>query len=162
MSTTTAPNTLSVSLSDEQLALRQVAAEFAAEHLAPHALDWDQTKHFPVDVLRQAARLGMGGIYVAEDVGGTGLSRLDAALIFEALAGGCPSIAGYLSIHNMVAAMIDRHGDPEQRARWLPELCSMARLSSYCLTEPGAGSDAAAITTRATPSGADYVLEGVK
>ncbi|MEV0675351.1 acyl-CoA dehydrogenase family protein [Actinosynnema sp. NPDC050436] len=149
-------------LNDDQLALRETAADFAAEHLAPHAVEWDQAKHFPVDVLRKAAEIGMGGIYVAEDVGGSGLGRLDAAVVFEALAGGCPSIAAYLSIHNMVAWMIDRHGTEEQRATLLPDLCSMRILGSYCLTEPGAGSDAAAIRTTARRDGDSYVLDGVK
>ncbi|QWF78493.1 acyl-CoA dehydrogenase family protein [Amycolatopsis sp. CA-230715] len=149
-------------LSDEQRALRETAADFAAEHLAPHALEWDQAKHFPVDVLRKAAQLGMGGVYVAEDAGGSGLGRLDAALIFEALATGCPSIAGYLSIHNMVGWMIDRFGDDAQRHRILPRLCTMDALGSYCLTEPGAGSDAAALSTRAVRDGDHYVVDGVK
>lgn len=149
-------------LSEEHRALRATAADFAAEHLAPNAIDWDQTKHFPVDVLRKAAQLGMGGICIGEDHGGSGLTRLDATLIFEALATGCPSIAGYVSIHNMVAWMIDRYGDPEQRQRFLPGLCSMDLLGSYCLTEPGAGSDAAALRTRARRDGGDYVLDGVK
>ena len=149
-------------LTEEQAALRDVAADFAAEHLAPYAVEWDQTKHFPVDVLRKAAELGMGGLYVTEESGGTGLTRLDAVLIFEALARGCPSIAGYLSIHNMVAAMIDRYGTPEQRSRWLPGLCRMDALGSYCLTEPGAGSDAAAVVTRARRDGDGYLLDGVK
>jgi alkylation response protein AidB-like acyl-CoA dehydrogenase len=149
-------------LTDDQLALRQVAADFAREHLAPDAVAWDQDKHFPVDVLRKAAGLGMGGICVREDAGGSGLTRLDAAVIFEALAGGCPSIAGYLSIHNMVAAMIDRYASPGQRALRLPGLCSMQQLGSYCLTEPGAGSDAASVRTRAVRDGDEYVLDGVK
>jgi alkylation response protein AidB-like acyl-CoA dehydrogenase len=149
-------------LTEDQLALRQVAADFAREHLAPNAVTWDQEKYFPVDVLRKAAGLGMGGIYVGEDVGGSGLTRLDAVIIFEALAGGCPSIAGYLSIHNMVAWMIDRYASPGQRALRLPGLCSMEQLGSYCLTEPGAGSDAAAIRTRAVRDGDEYVLDGVK
>lgn len=149
-------------ISDEQHALRDTAAAFAAEHLEPNALRWDQTKHFPVDVLRKAAQLGMGGICVSTDVGGSGLGRLDAAVIFEALATGCPSIAAYLSIHNMVTAMIDRHGDAAQRDRFVPGLCSMERLGSYCLTEPGAGSDAAALITRAQRDGEYYILDGVK
>ncbi|EIV92508.1 acyl-CoA dehydrogenase family protein [Frankia sp. QA3] len=149
-------------LTDTQHALRETAAAFAAEHLEPNALRWDQTKHFPVDVLRKAAQLGMGGICVAEDVGGSGLGRLDSAVIFEALATGCPSIAAYLSIHNMVTSMIDRYGDAAQRARFVPALCSMEHLASYCLTEPGAGSDAAALSTRARREGASYILDGVK
>lgn len=150
------------SLTDDQRAIAQTTLEFAAEHLAPHAVTWDQEKHFPVDVLTKAADLGLGGIYVQEDQGGSGLSRMDAALIFEALATGCPSIAAYVSIHNMVAWMVDRYGDAEQRARVLPGLCSMRDLASYCLTEPGAGSDAAALRTRAVRDGDSYVLNGVK
>ncbi|MET7299197.1 acyl-CoA dehydrogenase family protein [Embleya sp. NPDC005575] len=149
-------------LTDDQLAIVETTRDFAREHLSPHAIEWDRTGHFPVDVLRKGADLGLGGITVREDEGGSGLDRLDSALIFEALAGGCPTIAAYYSIHNMVASMIDRHGTPEQRARWLPGLCSMRELASYCLTEPGAGSDAAALTTRATRDGDDYVLHGVK
>ncbi|GAB3298591.1 isobutyryl-CoA dehydrogenase [Parasphingorhabdus pacifica] len=149
-------------LSEDQLAIQETAREFAAEQLAPKAIEWDQEKHFPVDVLRQAARIGIGGIYVGEDVGGTGLTRFDSVLIFEALATGCPSIAAYISIHNMVAGMIDRFGSDEQRARWLPSLCSMDQLGSYCLTEPGAGSDAAALQTSAVRDGDHYVLNGVK
>jgi len=149
-------------LTEEQLALAELAGSFAQEHLAPNAVAWDEAKHFPVDVLRQAAALGMGGIYVAEDVGGAGLSRLDAALIFEGLATGCPSIAAYLSIHNMATWMIDRFGSQAQRQRFLPRLVSMEHLSSYCLTEPGAGSDAAALKTRARRDGDAFVLDGVK
>ncbi|KAA5828677.1 isobutyryl-CoA dehydrogenase [Saccharopolyspora hirsuta] len=149
-------------LTDDQRAIRDAAREFAAEQLAPHAVEWDQDKHFPVDTLRLAGELGMGGVYVDESVGGSGLSRFDSALIFEALAGGDPSIAAYISIHNMCAGMIDRFGTDAQRARWLPQLCSMERLASYCLTEPGAGSDAAALQTRAVRDGDDYVLTGVK
>ncbi len=150
------------SLTDEQLALAELARDFARDELAPHAVAWDESKHFPMDVLRQAAGLGMGGITIAEDVGGAGLSRLEAALVFEALATGCPSIAAYLSIHNMAAWMIDRFGSPAQRHRFLPALVSMEHFSSYCLTEPGAGSDAAALKTRARRDGDHYVLDGVK
>ncbi|MBC7141086.1 MAG: isobutyryl-CoA dehydrogenase, partial [Rhodobacteraceae bacterium] len=130
--------------------------------LAPHAVDWDRDKHFPVDTLRKAAALGMGGIYVGEDVGGSGLSRLEAALIFEALSTGCPSVAAYLSIHNMSAWMIDRFGSEAQRAAFLPDLCAMTTMASYCLTEPGAGSDAAALRTKAVRDGDAYVLDGQK
>lgn len=153
---------LSKELTEEQRALAETAGDFAAEHLAPHAVDWDRRRHFPVDVLRKAAGLGMGGIYVAEAHGGSGLTRADAVLIFEALATGCPSIAGYLSIHNMVCWMVDRYGDPEQRARLLPGLCAMDQLASYCLTEPDAGSDAAALRTTAVRDGEEYLLTGVK
>ncbi|WP_086692991.1 acyl-CoA dehydrogenase family protein [Streptomyces recifensis] len=149
-------------LTEDQQALVETTLDFAQDHLAPRALDWDRDKHFPVDVLRKAAGLGLGGVYVREEYGGSGLSRADGVLVFESLASGCPSIAGYLSIHNMVAWMIDRYGADTQRERWLPRLCAMEDLASYCLTEPGAGSDAAALTTRAVRDGDEYVLTGVK
>ena len=148
---------------DEQLQIREMVDAFAAEKLAPNTLEWDQTAHFPVDVLRDLAELGLAGIYVDPEHGGTGLGRMEAALIFEGLAKGCVSTAAYLSIHNMVAWMIDKFGDDEQRAEWLPKLCSMEQIASYCLTEPGSGSDAAALKTRAEPDGnAYYVLNGSK
>jgi alkylation response protein AidB-like acyl-CoA dehydrogenase len=150
------------SLTEDQIAIRDMAQSFAAENLAPKAVEWDQAKFFPVDVLREAAALGMGGVYIREDVGGSGLSRLDAALIFEALATGCPTISAYLSIHNMAVWMIDRYGSDEQRHRFIPKLCTMEHLASYCLTEPGAGSDAAALKTRAVRDGRHYVVNGVK
>ena len=139
---------LSFALGEEQAAIRDMAREFAAEHLAPFAVEWDRNKFFPLETMRAAAALGMGGIYVDEALGGSGLSRLDAALIIEALATGCPTIAAYISIHNMVAGMIDRYGNDEQRSRYLPQLCSMEHFASYCLTEPAAGSDAAALRTQ--------------
>lgn len=147
---------------EERAAIVQAVSEFAAAELAPHALEWDQQKHFPRDVLRAAGELGLGGVYVRDDVGGSGLSRTDAAAIFEALAYGDPSIAAYVSIHNMVAWMIDSYGTEAQRHEWLPRLVTMADLGAYCLTEPGAGSDAAAITTSAIRDGDEYVLTGVK
>ncbi|MFJ7071189.1 acyl-CoA dehydrogenase family protein [Streptomyces sp. NPDC098781] len=150
------------SLTEDQQALVETTLDFAQDHLAPHALDWDRDKHFPVDVLRKAAGLGLGGVYVREESGGSGLSRADGVLVFETLASGCPSIAGYLSIHNMVAWMVDHYGDTAQRDRWLPRLCAMEDLGSYCLTEPGAGSDAAALRTRAVRDGDHWVLTGVK
>jgi alkylation response protein AidB-like acyl-CoA dehydrogenase len=149
-------------LSHDQDELRRTVVEFAHRELAPHAIRWDQEEHFPVDVLRRAASLGLGGVWVAEDVGGSALSRLDAVVVFEALATGCPSLAAYVSIHNMVAGMVDRFGDEDQRKRYLPALCSMEHLSSYCLTEADAGSDAAALRTTARRDGEDYVLDGVK
>ena len=149
-------------LSEEQTAIRDMAAGFAAEELAPFAVEWDQSRHFPVETLRKAGALGLGGIYVRDDLGGSGLSRLDAALIFEALSTGCPTIAAYISIHNMCAWMVDHYGSEEQRRRWLPGLASMDLLASYCLTEPGAGSDASALCSRAVLSGAHYVLDGQK
>jgi len=149
-------------LNDDQAALVALARDFAADRIAPHALAWDRDRHFPVDVLREAAALGFGAVTVRDDLGGSGLSRLDSTLIFEALAEACPTVAAYLSIHNMVAALVDRFGTPEQRERWLPDLVGMARLASYCLTEPEAGSDAAALRTRARRDGACYVLDGQK
>ncbi|MBU8545331.1 MULTISPECIES: acyl-CoA dehydrogenase family protein [Roseomonadaceae] len=143
-------------------ALRDTALAFARDRLAPNALDWDQQRHFPVDVLREAAALGMAALYVREESGGAGLTRLDAAVVFEALATGCPTISAFLSIHNMVAWMVDRHGTPAQREAWLPRLIPMQAIASYCLTEPDAGSDAAALATRATRDNAGYVLEGTK
>lgn len=153
---------ITTSLTPDQQAIVETTLDFAEDHLAPRAVQWDQDKHFPLDVLRKAAGLGLGGVYVREDQGGSGLTRADGVLVFEALASGCPSIAGYLSIHNMVAWMIDAYGDQEQRARWLPRLCSMDDLGSYCLTEPGAGSDAGSLSTRAVRDGDGYVLSGVK
>jgi alkylation response protein AidB-like acyl-CoA dehydrogenase len=150
------------SLGEDQIALRDMARAFADDVFAPNALAWDEARHFPVAEMRKAAELGMGGVYISEDVGGSGLSRLDAALIFEALATGCPTVAAYMSIHNMAAWMIDAYGSDEQRKTWLPRLCSMELLASYCLTEPGAGSDAAALTTRARRDGDDYLLNGQK
>ena len=149
-------------LSEDQLAIQEMATAFANDTLAPNAMRWDEEKHFPVAEMRQAAALGMGGIYIAEDVGGSGLSRLDAALIFEALSTGCPTVAAYISIHNMCAWMIDRYGSAEQRAAFLPKLCTMEHLASYCLTEPGAGSDAAALKTKAVLDGDHYILDGQK
>jgi alkylation response protein AidB-like acyl-CoA dehydrogenase len=153
---------LSFNLGEDQLAIREMAREFAAERLAPFAVEWDREKKFPVDVMRDAAALGMGGIYIGEAYGGSGLTRLDAALIIEALATGCPTISAYISIHNMVAGMIDRYGDAAQRDKYLPKLCSMEWLASYCLTEPAAGSDAGALRTKAVLDGDHYVVNGVK
>jgi alkylation response protein AidB-like acyl-CoA dehydrogenase len=149
-------------LTEDQITIRDMAREFAAEKLAPHALEWDEKRHFPMDVIRETAALGMSGIYVSEASGGTGLSRLDAALIFEALAEGCPAVSAYLSIHNMVAWMIDRYGTDAQKATFLPDLLSMKHFGAYCLTEPGSGSDAAALKTRAVRDGDHYVLNGQK
>jgi alkylation response protein AidB-like acyl-CoA dehydrogenase len=150
------------SLDPDQVAIRDMARAFSDEVLAPNAVAWDEAKHFPVAEMRQAAALGMGGICIAEDVGGSGLSRLTASLIFEALAAGCPTISAYMSIHNMTAGLIDTFGSDAQRRRWLPKLCTMELLASYCLSEPGAGSDAAALATRASRDGEDYVLNGHK
>jgi alkylation response protein AidB-like acyl-CoA dehydrogenase len=149
-------------VTEDQRSIVQMVRQFATEELAPHAAEWDETHHFPVDVLRKAGELGMGGIYVKEDFGGSGLTRADSVLIFEELAKGDTTIAAYISIHNMVAWMIDTYGNDLQRAEWIPQLASMEALGSYCLTEPGAGSDAAALSTRAVRDGDDYLLTGVK
>lgn len=147
---------------EEQAAIQAMAVDFAAAEITPYTAEWDEKKHFPVDTLRHAGELGFGGIYVRDDVGGSGLSRFDAVLIFEALSGGCPAIAAYISINNMCAWMIDRFGTEVQRQAWLPTLVTMERLASYCLTEPGSGSDAGALRTRAVRDGDHYVLDGSK
>jgi alkylation response protein AidB-like acyl-CoA dehydrogenase len=149
-------------LDAERLAVQETARGFAREHLAPHAARWDAEEIFPVDALRAAAGLGLASIYVREDIGGSGLSRLDAALVFEELAAACPSTAAFLSIHNMVSWMVDAFGSDEQRRRWGPRLCAMDIIGSYCLTEPGSGSDAASLRTRARRDGDHYVLDGTK
>lgn len=149
-------------LTEDQRAFQSMARDFAAEHLAPFAAKWDEEHIFPVETFRAAAALGMAGIYVREESGGSGLTRLDAALIFEELSAGCVSSAAYLSIHNMVAWMIDTFGNDDQRARFLPSLLTMEKLASYCLTEPGSGSDAAALRTRAVRDGKHYVVNGSK
>ncbi|MDP1874610.1 acyl-CoA dehydrogenase family protein [Phenylobacterium sp.] len=149
-------------LSEDQRALQGAAQAFAAAELAPYSARWDADSHFPVETLRQAASLGFAGIYLSEDLGGSGLSRLDASLIFEALAYGDVATTAYLTIHNMASWMIDRFGDDDLRRRYLPRLCSMELIASYCLTEPGAGSDAAALTTTARRDGEAYVLDGAK
>ncbi|PWB60840.1 MAG: acyl-CoA dehydrogenase, partial [Bradyrhizobiaceae bacterium] len=149
-------------LSEEQRAFREVARNFARDAMMPHARDWDENETFPVETLRAAAALGFGGIYVKDDVGGSALTRLDAAIIFEELAQGCTSTAAYISIHNMAAWMIDAYGGDDQRRRFLPRLSTMEHFASYCLTEPGAGSDAASLATRAAREGNHYVLNGAK
>jgi len=149
-------------LNEDQLAIQALATAFAADRLAPHSAEWDERKHFPVDVLREAAALGLAGIYVAEDVGGSGLGRLDASLIFEALSYGDVATAAFLSIHNMASWMIDRFGSDDLRRRYLPRLTTMDLIASYCLTEPGAGSDAASLGTRARRDGDAYVVNGGK
>ena len=150
-------------LTEEQAAIQETALTFAKERIAPHAAEWDEKSHFPVDVIRETAALGMATIYVPAEQGGSGLSRLDGALIMEALAYGCPAISGYISIHNMVAWMVAQVRLATRRSRrWMPKLASMEWLSSYCLTEPGAGSDAAALKTTAKRSGDHYVLNGTK
>ena len=149
-------------LTEEQRAFRHVAQSFADEHMAPYAARWDEEHIFPRDVLKEAAALGFAGIYIRDDVGGAGLTRLDAAIVFEALARACPSTAAFLSIHNMASWMIDAFGSDDQRRRFLPGLTSFETVASYCLTEPGSGSDAAALKTRALRDGDHYVLNGSK
>ena len=149
-------------LTEEQEAIQEMARRFAADELAPNAAKWDETKHFPVDIIKKSAELGLAGIYTREDVGGSGLGRLDAALIFEALSAGCTSTAAYISIHNMCSWMIDRFGSNALREKYCPKLTSMEMIASYCLTEPGSGSDAAALKTKAVKHGDHYVLNGSK
>ncbi len=148
--------------SEDQRALQGAAQAFAAAELAPHSARWDAESYFPTETLRQAAGLGFAGIYLSEDLGGSGLSRLDASLIFEALAYGDVAVTAYLTIHNMAAWMIDRFGGEDLRRRYVPRLCTMELIASYCLTEPGAGSDAAALATTARRQGETYVLDGAK
>ena len=149
-------------LTEDQRAFQATAAQFARDAMMPCAADWDENETFPVATLREAAALGFGGIYVKDDVGGSELTRLDAAIIFEELAQGCTSTAAYISIHNMAAWMIDAFGSDAQRRRLLPKLCTMEHFASYCLTEPGAGSDAASLSTRARRDGDHYVVDGSK
>ena len=148
--------------SEEQVAFRDMAASFAENEIAPHAAKWDKERHFPRDVLENAAAHGMAGLYVKEEFGGSGLTRLDAAIVFEELAKACPSTAAYLSIHNMVAWMIDSFGGDEQRQKFLPDLTSMKMVASYCLTEPDSGSDAASLKTKARLDGDHYYINGSK
>jgi alkylation response protein AidB-like acyl-CoA dehydrogenase len=149
-------------LNEDQRAIEEAARRFAAERLAPHAAEWDANEHFPVDALREAAALGFASIYIKGDVGGSDMSRLDAAIIFEELSAGCTSTAAFISIHNMASWMIDRFANEEQRKRFLPKLTTMEKIASYCLTEPGSGSDAAALKARAVKDGDHYVLDGSK
>ena len=150
------------SLSSEQTAIFDMAYEFGQEHIAPFARDWEKQGTIPKELWSKVAQLGLGGIYVSDEMGGSGLSRLDATLVFEALAMACPSVSAFLSIHNMCGGMIDRYGAPETRARWLPRLCQMDLIFSYCLTEPGSGSDAAALRSQATRTNEGYRLNGTK
>jgi len=149
-------------LTEDQALIQDAARRFSEDRLKPNAAEWDEKKHFPVDVLKESAALGFAGIYTREDVGGSGMSRVDAALIFEQLSRGCVSTAAFISIHNMVSWMIDSWGSDEQRQRWLPRLTSMEMIGSYCLTEPGSGSDAASLRTKAVRDGDHYVLNGSK
>jgi alkylation response protein AidB-like acyl-CoA dehydrogenase len=147
---------------DDERVIAETAAEFAEKRIAPYALEWDADKHFPTDALRAAAELGMAAIYCQEDVGGSGLRRLDGVRIFEQLAVADPTTAAFMSIHNMCTWMVDTYGTDEQRKKLVPRLASMELIASYCLTEPGAGSDAAALRTKAVRDGEEYVLDGVK
>jgi len=149
-------------LSEEQRAIQDMARAFARDEMMPHAKEWDENSTFPAETLRKAAALGFGGIYVKDDVGGSALTRLDATIIFEELAQGCTSTAAYISIHNMAAWMIDSYGGEAARQKFLPKLCTMEHFASYALTEPGSGSDAASLTTRAVRDGDHYVLDGAK
>src|SRR4030081_3191676 len=149
-------------LSKEQPPTKHTARAFARDEMMPFARQWDEDELFPADTLRQAAALGFGGIYVGADLGGSALSRLHATLIFEELAQGCPSTAAYISIHNMVAWMIDAYGSDDLRRRLLPDLRAMAKIGSYCLPEPDSGSDAASLKTRALREDDHYVLDGSK
>jgi len=150
------------SLNEDERAIEDAARRFARDRLAPFAAEWDEKAHFPVDRLREAAALGFAGIYVKSDVGGSEMSRLDAAIIMEELSAGCTSTAAFISIHNMASWMIDRYGSDAQRRKFLPSLTTMEKIASYCLTEPGSGSDAAALKTRAVKDGDHYVLNGSK
>ncbi len=149
-------------LTEDQRAIEDVARRFAKDRLAPFAAEWDEQSHFPVDTLREAAALGFAGIYVKSEVGGSEMSRLDAAIIMEELSAGCTSTAAFISIHNMASWMIDRFGSDEQRRRFVPTMTTMQKIASYCLTEPGSGSDAASLKTKALKDGDDYVLNGGK
>ena len=149
-------------LTEDQIAIQDMARKFTADRITPFAAQWDEDHHYPVEVWKAAGELGFGAIYVSEESGGIGLGRIEAALIMEAMAYGCPSTSAYISIHNMAAWMLDTFGGDELKARYLPDLVSMEKLASYCLTEPGSGSDAAALKTTARLDGDHYVLNGTK
>ena len=149
-------------LSEEQQAIFDMARDFGQARIAPHAREWEAAGTIPRSLWSDVAELGLGGLYVVEEHGGTGLSRLDGTLVFEALAMACPAVGSFLSIHNMCGGMIDKFGSPEAKARWLPDLCSMKTIFSYCLTEPGSGSDAAALRTRADRTDRGWRLNGTK
>ncbi|HEX7821776.1 MAG TPA: acyl-CoA dehydrogenase family protein [Sphingobium sp.] len=150
------------SLTEDQLAIQDMARRFTAEQITPFAAEWDEKHHYPVDVWKAAGQLGFGAIYVSEESGGTGLGRLEAALIMEAMSYGCPATSAYVSIHNMCAWMVDTFGGDDIKQRFLPDLVTMDKIASYCLTEPGSGSDAAALRTIAKLEGDHYVLNGTK
>src|SRR5215218_5138215 len=147
-------------LTDDQLQIREMAQRFTADAITPHAAEWDEKHIFPRDVIREAAELGFGAIYVSEESGGIGLGRLESALIMEAMAYGCPSTSAFISVHNMGSWIIDRFGSVELKASYMPSLVTMERIASYCLTEPGSGSDAAALRTKAVRDGDHYVVSG--
>ena len=149
-------------LTDDQLQIQEMARKFTADAITPNAAEWDEKHIFPRDTIREAAELGFGAIYVSEESGGIGLGRLEAALIFEAMAYGCPSTSAFISIHNMVCWMIDRFGSDELKQKYLPKMISMEHMGSYCLTEPSSGSDAAALKTKAVLDGDHYVVSGSK
>ena len=149
-------------LTEDQVAIRELAMRFTADNITPDAAEWDEKHIFPRDVIKQSAELGFGSIYVSEDSGGIGLGRLEAALIMEAMAYGCPSTSAFISIHNMAAWMIDSFGSDAVKSKYLPQLVTMEHMASYCLTEPASGSDAAALKTTARRDGDDYVLNGTK
>jgi len=149
-------------LTDEQRQIQEMVRSFTADAITPHAPEWDEKHVFPRDTIRKAAELGFGSIYVSEESGGIGLGRLEAALIMEAMAYGCPSTSAFISIHNMASWMIDRFGSAAVKEKYLPSLIPMDRMASYCLTEPGSGSDAAALKTRAVKDGDFYVVSGSK
>ena len=149
-------------LNEDQLAIQEMAKKFTADRITPFAASWDEEHHYPVDVWKAAGELGFGSIYVSEESGGIGLGRLEAALIMEAMAYGCPATSSFISIHNMAAWMIDTFGSDDLKSRYLPALVSMEKIASYCLTEPGSGSDAAALKTTARLDGDHYVLNGTK
>jgi alkylation response protein AidB-like acyl-CoA dehydrogenase len=150
------------SLSEEQQAIFDMAYAFGQEKIAPFARQWERDGTIPKELWREVGELGFGGLYVSEESGGSGLSRLDATLVFEALAMACPSVGSFLSIHNMVGGMIDKFASPEAKAKWLPDLIPMTKVFSYCLTEPGSGSDASALRTRAERTNEGYTLNGTK
>ena len=149
-------------LSEEQSAIFDMAKAFGEEHIAPHAQSWEKAGTIPKELWPKVAELGLGGIYVSDEMGGSGLTRLDATLVFEALAMSCPSVGSFLSIHNMCGGMIDKFASDDMRARLLPDLCAMNKVYSYCLTEPGSGSDAAALRTRADRTNEGYTMNGTK
>ncbi|WP_374763552.1 acyl-CoA dehydrogenase family protein [Yunchengibacter salinarum] len=149
-------------LSEDQRAIQDMARNFTRDRITPFAHEWDEKGQWPAHIGKEAGELGFASIYVSEEGGGCGLSRVDSALIFEQLSYGCPSTAAMISIHNMVAWMIDAFGDEAQKTHWLPQMVTMERMASYCLTEPGAGSDAASLRTKAVKDGDDYLISGTK